>query len=112
MSRHGLAIRDLVARTGVEQGTLRMWERRHGFPVPERLASGHRRYSERDEDRSAVRDALRKLPESQREALVLAYWGGLTAEEIAQRVGVPLGTAKSRIRLGLSRARTHLGEAA
>jgi DICT domain-containing protein len=48
MSRHGLAIRDLVARTGVEQGTLRMWERRHGFPVPERLASGHRRYSERD----------------------------------------------------------------
>jgi MerR family transcriptional regulator, light-induced transcriptional regulator len=48
MSRHGLAIRELVARTGVEQGTLRMRERRHGFPVPERLASGHRRYSERD----------------------------------------------------------------
>lgn len=48
MSDGGLAIRELVARTGVEQGTLRMWERRHGFPVPERLASGHRRYSERD----------------------------------------------------------------
>jgi DICT domain-containing protein len=38
----------LVARTGVSEGTLRMWERRHGFPTPERLASGHRRYRERD----------------------------------------------------------------
>ena len=44
----GLAMRELVARTGVNEGTLRMWERRHGFPVPERLPSGHRRYSERD----------------------------------------------------------------
>jgi MerR family transcriptional regulator, light-induced transcriptional regulator len=48
VSEGGLAIRELVERTGVEQGTLRMWERRHGFPVPERLASGHRRYSDRD----------------------------------------------------------------
>ncbi len=43
-----LTIGDLVARTGVSEGTLRMWERRHGFPVPERLPSGHRRYSESD----------------------------------------------------------------
>ena len=52
-----------------------------------------------------MRRALGALPESQREALVLAYWGGLTADEIARRIGVPLGTAKSRIRLGLSRLR-------
>jgi DICT domain-containing protein len=45
---YGLAMRELVARTGVGEGTLRMWERRHGFPVPARLPSGHRRYSERD----------------------------------------------------------------
>jgi RNA polymerase sigma-70 factor (ECF subfamily) len=57
--------------------------------------------AERDEDRAAVRAALRALPQSQREALVLAYWGGMTADEIAQRSGVPLGTAKSRIRLGM-----------
>jgi len=44
----GLAIGELVERTGVSEGTLRVWERRHGFPVPERLASGHRRYSESD----------------------------------------------------------------
>jgi DICT domain-containing protein/predicted DNA-binding transcriptional regulator AlpA len=43
-----LTIGDLVARTGVSEGTLRMWERRHGFPRPERLPSGHRRYSESD----------------------------------------------------------------
>jgi RNA polymerase sigma-70 factor (ECF subfamily) len=63
---------------------------------------------ERGEDRSTVRDALRRLPEPQREALVLAYWGGMTADQIAQRSGVPLGTAKSRIRLGLAKLRTEV----
>jgi RNA polymerase sigma-70 factor (ECF subfamily) len=51
---------------------------------------------------------LETLPAPQREAVVLAYWGGLTAEEIARRAGVPLGTAKSRIRLGLARMREEL----
>ncbi|HEY6762220.1 MAG TPA: sigma-70 family RNA polymerase sigma factor [Baekduia sp.] len=59
-------------------------------------------------DRSLVRAALRRLPDPQREALVLAYWGGLTADQIAARAGVPLGTAKSRIRLGLARLRDEL----
>ncbi len=62
----------------------------------------------RDEDRRAVRAALGALPEAQREAVVLAYWGGLTAEEIARRCEVPLGTAKSRVRLGLRRLRAEL----
>jgi len=61
--------------------------------------------AERDADRTAVRAALRKLPDAQREALVLAYWGGLTADQIARRSDVPLGTAKSRIRLGLAKLR-------
>jgi RNA polymerase sigma-70 factor (ECF subfamily) len=60
---------------------------------------------ERAEDDRTVRAALRALPAAQREAVVLAYWGGLTADEIAVRSGVPLGTAKSRVRLGLQRMR-------
>jgi RNA polymerase sigma-70 factor (ECF subfamily) len=59
-------------------------------------------------DRSTVRAALGRLPDPQREALVLAYWGGLTADQIAVKAGVPLGTAKSRIRLGLARLRDEL----
>jgi RNA polymerase sigma-70 factor (ECF subfamily) len=65
---------------------------------------------ERDEGRTSVRAALGRLPIAQREALVLAYWGGLTADQIAQRADVPLGTAKSRIRLGLAKLRDECGE--
>lgn len=70
-------------------------------PVPTVLA---------DERAQVVRDALATLPEAQREAVVLAYWGGLTAEEIAGRVGAPLGTVKSRLRLGLSKLRPEVGD--
>jgi len=63
------------------------------------------------EDRTTVRDAVRRLPDAQREAVVMAYWGGLTADEIARRIEVPLGTAKSRIRLGLEKLRADAGAA-
>jgi DNA-binding transcriptional MerR regulator len=43
-----LTIAQVVEETGVAEGTLRMWERRYGFPDPERLPSGHRRYSDDD----------------------------------------------------------------
>lgn len=56
-----------------------------------------------------VRDALRELPREQAVAVVMARFYGLTAQEIAQREGVPVGTAKTRIRLGLSRLRELLG---
>jgi RNA polymerase sigma factor (sigma-70 family) len=52
-------------------------------------------------DREDVQSALRTLSEVQREALELAYFGGLTQQEIAARTNTPLGTVKSRIRLGL-----------
>lgn len=64
--------------------------------------------AERENARSVVREALVGLPENQREAVVLAYWGGMTADEIARKAGVPLGTAKSRIRLGLAKMREQL----
>jgi RNA polymerase sigma factor (sigma-70 family) len=56
----------------------------------------------------AVRRALRNLPEEQRRALLLAAFFGRTAEEISRLEHVPLGTAKTRIRLGLRRVRAML----
>jgi RNA polymerase sigma-70 factor, ECF subfamily len=56
--------------------------------------------------------ALGTLPDSQREAVLLAFGGGLTAREIARVADIPLGTAKSRIRLGLEKARETLEAAA
>jgi len=53
----------------------------------------------------AVRKALTTLKREQREALELAYFGGLTYEETANRLSVPLGTLKSRIRAGLAALR-------
>lgn len=64
----------------------------------------------RDDTAQAVRAAVGELPDTQREALVLAYWGGMTADEVARHVGVPLGTAKSRIRLGLTKLRDRIDE--
>ncbi|CAB4925126.1 unannotated protein [freshwater metagenome] len=61
--------------------------------------------AEYEERTRVVRDALATLPDPQREAVLLAYWGGLTADEIARHSDVPLGTAKSRIRLGLTKLR-------
>jgi RNA polymerase sigma-70 factor (ECF subfamily) len=56
--------------------------------------------------RDEVRHAVSRLPGPQREALVLQYWAGLPDHQVARHAGVPLGTAKSRIRLGLRRLRT------
>ncbi len=50
-------------------------------------------------------EAIRRLPPSQREAIFLAHWGGLSSSEIAQRTGVALGTAKSRLRLAHEKLR-------
>jgi RNA polymerase sigma factor (sigma-70 family) len=60
-------------------------------------------------DAGAVQTALAALPALQRETLELAYFGGLSQTEIAERTGVPLGTVKSRVRLALVAMRRELG---
>ena len=62
-------------------------------------------------DRDEIAAAMEALSPVQREAIELAYWGGLTQQEISERTGTPLGTVKSRVRLGLlSLRRALVGE--
>ena len=57
-----------------------------------------------------VRAAVNGLPDEQREVLDLAFWSGLSQTEIAEKTGTPLGTVKSRVRLGMTKLRDRLGD--
>jgi RNA polymerase sigma-70 factor (ECF subfamily) len=58
---------------------------------------------ERSQTAERVRAAVSSLPDQQREAVLLAYFGGCTFRQVAEQLGIPEGTAKSRLRLGLSK---------
>jgi RNA polymerase sigma factor (sigma-70 family) len=66
---------------------------------------------EASERRAQVRAALGELPAAQREALLLAYFGGYTQREVAALVGVPLGTVKTRMAAGMRKMRAALQDA-
>lgn len=59
---------------------------------------------------AAVREAVAELPDDQREAVMLAFYHGLSQSEIAARLDIPLGTVKSRLRLAFKRLRAGLGD--
>jgi RNA polymerase sigma-70 factor (ECF subfamily) len=59
-----------------------------------------------------IRQAMAALPAEQSEVVLLAYFGGYTHQEIAQRTGVPLGTVKGRVRLAMSKLRDSLADLA
>lgn len=70
-------------------------------PRPEELA-------EWTLDAEAVREAVKQVPEEQRKTIEMAYFMGMTHVEIAARMEVPLGTVKSRLRIGLEKMRDYL----
>jgi RNA polymerase sigma-70 factor (ECF subfamily) len=71
---------------------------------------GHRGLNQ--DDIAAVRSALNGLPEEQRQAIEMAFFGGMTHMEIAEALGEPLGTIKARIRRGMLKLRECLESSA
>lgn len=81
----------------------------NGEEVVQRVAEGDPSMdAESAERRSVVLAAMGQLPSEQREALELAYFGGLSQSEIAERTSQPLGTVKTRIRLAMQKLRDSL----
>jgi RNA polymerase sigma-70 factor, ECF subfamily len=66
---------------------------------------------QRRDEAGRVRGALGELPPDQRQVIELAYFGGLTHSQIAEMLDLPPGTVKGRMRLGLTKMRSALGEA-
>ena len=98
------------SRSAQESALRRLADEEHGGPHPPAGDIADAAFL--SERRGRLLAAVGKLPADQRDAVLLAFGRGLTAREIALRGNVPLGTAKSRIRLGLEKARAELGEAA
>lgn len=80
-----------------------------GFDAPAEEQPDPQEASALAERRALVKAAIAELTTEQSEALELAFFGGLSHSEIAERIGKPLGTVKTRIRLGLARLRDRLG---
>jgi RNA polymerase sigma-70 factor, ECF subfamily len=106
----------LVHRRAVD--LVRREQRRQADPLTDDEAGAAVEAERTDEaawlrfERERVQTALKQLPDLQRETLELAYYGGFSQSELAERLGVPLGTIKSRMFAGLARLRQLLDESA
>jgi RNA polymerase sigma-70 factor (ECF subfamily) len=95
------AVRSELRRSGREERHARL------LPPPPR-PSPEEEVADAD-TASTVRAAVRSLPDDQRRAVELAYFDGLSYRDVARRIGIPEGTAKSRVRLALAKLETMLG---
>ena len=103
----------LVHRRAVD--VVRREDRRRADPIDDApVASGDATDEQVEvrEQRRQVQAALKVLTPAERESLELAYYGGLSQSEIAEKLGLPLGTVKSRMFSGLGRLRDALAEPA
>jgi RNA polymerase sigma factor (sigma-70 family) len=93
---------------------VRREDHRRAEPLPEGSEPARSGSAEEDAwlrfERERVQAALLRLPDQQREALELAYYGGFSQSELAERLGQPVGTIKSRMFAGLARLRELLAE--
>jgi RNA polymerase sigma-70 factor (ECF subfamily) len=93
------------------------WQRERGRQVRREEAAARSEHEpmfagslEQDERRAAIEAALRRLPEEQREVLVMKIWGGLSFPQVAEALGISANTAASRYRYALEKLREQLAE--
>ena len=99
---------DVVRR----EENLRRWRTSdEGLELEPDPKTGVEDQAEASERRAEVRAALKDLPDAQREALLLAYFGGYTQREVAALVKVPLGTVKTRMAAGMRKMKAALRDA-
>lgn len=95
---------------GLRRATVHDKRRAADETAAERLEAGERTEVEaaRNDEAREIRDAIGTLPDDQSKVIELAYFGGFTHSEISSMLGMPLGTVKGRMRLGLEKLRGRL----